>query len=252
DSFSEGNFHQRIKYQSNDEEFEQITQAFNEMAETIEQLVDEVFISDLDKKDAELQLIQSQVNPHFLYNTLSSISRLGKLGEIEKMHKMIMELAKFYRLSLNQGEIFISIYNEIEQVKSYNNILKIKYGKKFDVTFDINPEILNYRTVKFILQPFVENSLEHAWFKGHLYVRIIAYQEEDHVVLKVIDNGIGMKDDIIKQVLNENEVKRGYGVHNVNERIKLHYGNSYGVEIFSIINGGTTVKITMPVLKGDK
>ncbi len=249
DSFREGDFSERIDYSGNNKEFIKIASAFNGMAETIEELIDEVFISDIDKKEAELRLIHAQINPHFLYNTLSSISRLGRFGQVDQMHQMILELSKFYRLSLNRGESLISIRNELEHLKSYINIQKIKYGERLQLSYDIQVDIINFSTVKFILQPLVENSLEHAWFKGNLFIRIIGYKENDRIIFKVIDNGIGMNIDIINEVLNRNDVKRGYGLYNVDERIKLHFGKEYGIDIFSIPNAGTTVSIVIPTFK---
>jgi two-component system sensor histidine kinase YesM len=245
DKFRDGDFTERIDY-TGDDEFNHIVSAFNEMADRIEELIDEVLVNKLQQKESELELIQSQVNPHFLYNTLSLISQLGKLGKIDKMHQMVLELSKFYRLSLNKGEMLITIGQEIEHIKSYINILNIKYEDRLVINFKIDKSIYEFKTVKFILQPFIENSLEHAWYKGKMEIDLIGYQDESRIIFKIIDNGIGMKKEKVDQLLNNDEEKLGYGIFNVDQRIKLYFGEEYGVHISSQENSGTVIKIILP------
>lgn len=121
--FQQGDFHKRIAYKGNDE-FAIIADALNRMGEQTERLIEEVYETNLKKKQAELESLQAQINPHFLYNTLSSISRLAKFGRVEQQHQMIMNLAKFYRLTLNDGRTIISIHDELDQVKAYLDIQK--------------------------------------------------------------------------------------------------------------------------------
>jgi two-component system sensor histidine kinase YesM len=243
-SFQEGNFSKRIRFTGTDE-FARIAGAFNEMAENIESLIEEVYVSNLRKKEAELEALQAQIKPHFLYNTLSSISRLGRLGEADKLHRMVSGLATFYRLTLNQGRSIIPIREEIRQVQSYIDIQKIKHVDRLDVSYDIHFSVLEYDTVKLILQPFVENALEHAMFEDRLHIRIVAYIEEGNIVFKVIDNGIGMSGVTVQSIL----ASSGYGIRNVNERIKLQFGESFGVTLHSGLGIGTTVRIVIPVYK---
>ncbi len=247
-AFQEGNFAKRIQYSGSDE-FAQIATAFNEMAENIEDLIQEVYISNLQKKEAELDALQAQIKPHFLYNTLSSISRLARLGETEKLHQMVSELATFYRLTLNQGRTIIPIREEIQQVRSYIGIQKIKHVDRLDVSFDIQYSVLEYDTVKLILQPFVENALEHAMSEEPLHIRIVAYQEEGTIVMKVIDNGVGMSEETISKILGYKDQSVGYGIRNVNERIKLQFGESFGVTMESELGLGTTVRIVIPLYR---
>lgn len=247
-SFQEGNFAKRIRYSGTDE-FAQIAGAFNEMAENIEGLIQEVYISNLHQKEAELEALQAQIKPHFLYNTLSSISRLARLGEVEKLHKMVSGLATFYRLTLNQGRSIIPIREEIRQVQSYIDIQKIKHVDRLDVSYDIQFSVLEYDTVKLILQPFVENALEHAMFEERLHIRIVAYQDEGTIVMKVIDNGIGMSAETIRKIFANKDQSIGYGIRNVNDRIKLQFGVSFGVTLHSGLGIGTTIRIVIPVYK---
>jgi two-component system sensor histidine kinase YesM len=244
-AFKEGDFHKRMVVPGKDE-FSQIGEAFNDMASNMEKLIDEVYLSKIEKKEVELQVLHSQMNPHFLYNTFSSISRMAKLGEIEKMHEMVRGLAKFYRLSLNKGEMIISIDKELQIIQSYIDIQRIKFADRIIVQYEISEETLLYETVKFILQPFVENALEHAWYDDEIHLVIRIRLEGEEVCMEVQDNGIGMKEELIEQVLSPAEKGVGYGIRNVDQRIKLQFGKAYGVSITSSIGEGTTVRIRFP------
>ncbi|WNS45422.1 sensor histidine kinase [Paenibacillus sp. MMS20-IR301] len=244
-AFHDGDFHKRIKYKGNDE-LAQIAVAFNRMGSSIEELIHKNYVADLQKKEAELESLQAQINPHFLYNTLSSISRLAQFGDIPKLHTLVQELAKFYRLSLNRGGIMTSVGKEIEHAKAYIAIQGIKYGERLLVYYDIDPGVLEYTTVKLILQPMIENVLEHAWFGGTIGIRLVAEKQGEKIVFKVIDNGIGMNPDTVRQILAPDGARIGYGIRNVDSRIKLHGGSEYGVIIASRTGIGTCVQITIP------
>lgn len=250
-AFKEGDFHRRMVVPGKDE-FSQIGEAFNDMASNMERLIDEVYLSKLEKKEVELQVLHSQMNPHFLYNTFSSISRMAKLGEIEKMHEMVRSLAKFYRLTLNRGEMIISVDKELQITQSYVDIQRIKFGERMIVDYEIDEEALEYETVKFILQPFVENVLEHAWYEDEIRLWIRFKSEGESVVFEVEDNGLGMKEEVVAQALDASEKGIGYGIRNVDQRIKLQFGKDYGVSIASRIGEGTTVRIRIPKFKREK
>jgi sensor histidine kinase YesM len=244
-AFREGSFHKRISFSGNDE-FSRIAKEFNVMAENIEELIKEVYLANMLKSEAELDSLQSQINPHFLYNTLSSMSRLAKFGENEQLHDMIMALARFYRLTLNKGKTLISIYHELEQVKAYVQIQKIKYRERVQIYYDIDSDVLQFDTVKIILQPFVENSLQHALFGKVIHLRISIRRVNDDIEFKVIDDGVGMRRETIRQIFLKDGVGIGYGIRNVDARIKLQFGQSYGVELFSIWGAGTCARILIP------
>jgi two-component system sensor histidine kinase YesM len=247
DSFHEGDFHKRIKFKGRDE-FTIISLALNEMGQNIGNLIKEVYITNIQKKEAELESLQAQINPHFLYNTLSSISRLAKFGEMDKLQRMVMDLAKFYRLSLNEGRTVIPVKHELEQVEAYINIQKTKFGDDMAVYYDINPEILQYTTIKLILQPFVENVLKHARYEDRINIRIVGRLEENQIAFHIIDDGIGIAPDIICQIFDPVDgLNVGYGIRNVDQRIRLYFGNLYGVSIVSKLGIGTTVRIIIPV-----
>ncbi|WP_110931693.1 cache domain-containing sensor histidine kinase [Paenibacillus bouchesdurhonensis] len=245
-AFREGDLHKRMRYRGKDE-FSQIASALNEMGQNIDHLIEQVYLTQIEKKEAELESLQAQINPHFLYNTLSSISRLAKFGKIDKLQKMVLDLAKFYRLSLNEGRTVIPIRHELEQAEAYLNIQRTKYGDKVTISYDLDPEIVRYVTIKLILQPFIENAMEHAWFGDALHIRIEARKAGDSIVFKVIDNGLGMSPVLIRRIFDPVEGQNvGFGIRNVNSRIQLHFGAEYGVTIGSRPGMGTTVQIVIP------
>jgi len=244
-SFEEGNFQKRIRFSGNDE-FVRIADAFNVMAANIQDLINSVYVEGMQKKQAELEALQAQINPHFLFNTLSTISSLANLGETQKATVMIQRLSRFYRLTLNKGHVFIKLEKELEQVETYLNIQRVKYADAFAVYIDVVPDVLHVQVIKLILQPFVENIFKHAWFADAITIRITGHRIDGKVELKVIDDGIGMTPEQVKRIMQGPSHAGGYGVKNVDERIKLRYGGEYGVYIHSIHGAGTTVQIVLP------
>ena len=244
-SFQEGNFQKRLRFSGNDE-FVQIADSFNVMATNIEELINSVYVEGIQKKQAELEALQAQINPHFLYNTLSTISSLANLGEIGKVTEMVQGLSRFYRLTLNQGNVYIELEKELEHVATYLEIQRVKYADAFTVYVDVDKDVLHIQMIKLVLQPFVENIFKHAWFGETIAIRLTGRRVGDNIELKVIDNGIGMRPEDVKRMMQGSNQTGGYGVKNVNERIKLRYGDDYGVTIASIFGAGTTVMILLP------
>lgn len=259
--FQQGDFHKRIHYRGNDE-FTIIASSLNKLGEQTEHLIQEVYVTNLKKKEAELETLQAQINPHFLYNTLSSISRLAKFGQVDKQHQMVMNLAKFYRLSLNEGQTVISIYHEIEQAQAYIDIQQVKYGERMEVHFDIDPQIVRFMTVKLILQPFIENALQHAWRGDRIYIRVVGRMDAGtgSIVFQIIDDGSGITRERVEELSGSgsgpgagaagsgtSQQRKGYGIRNVNDRIKLYFGSDYGVSLYSRPGIGTCVTIRIPV-----
>ncbi|MBB6671633.1 cache domain-containing sensor histidine kinase [Cohnella nanjingensis] len=242
----DGELSRRFRYSGQDE-FGYIAFALNEMAENIDDLIRKVYVAGLEKKEAELRVLQSQINPHLLYNALSSITKMAKMNMNEEIHDMALGLAKFYRLTLNEGKTLIGIDQEIEQIKAYIGIQHIRYGDRFSVHYDLDPAAMGYQTIKLILQPFVENVFEHAWYRGRVHIRIVVRKEGERIVFKVIDDGAGIRPETTAQILGDGEVKPGYGIRNVDERIKLQFGEAYGVAIASRPGIGTGVQIDIPV-----
>ncbi|MEK0315099.1 sensor histidine kinase [Cohnella sp. 56] len=246
-SFQEGNFYKRIGFAGNDE-FVYIADAFNQMAQSIQELIRDVYEQGIQKKQAELDVLQAQISPHFLYNTLSTIGSLANLGEVEKVTRMVQGLARFYRLTLNEGQVYIPLAEEVEQVKAYLDIQRVKYADAFQVYLDIEPDILHVPIIKLVLQPFVENIFKHAWFGESIAIRITGRRlGGDRIELKVIDNGIGMRPETLRQMRASASPSDGYGLKNVEERIKLRYGSDFGIRIGSHYGAGTAVELILPV-----
>jgi sensor histidine kinase YesM len=201
----------------------------------------------LRKREAELAALQAQINPHFLYNTLSSISRLAKFGEIGKLHDMVMALAKFYRLTLSDGRAIIPIEDEWQQALAYVDIQRIKHRDRLRFSFRIDEGLFRYDTLKLILQPFIENVLEHSWYGGEpIWLKIWGYAQDESIVFQIIDDGVGMPPGKIESIFAPSGVKAGYGIRNVHERIRLQFGEPFGVSIRSGRGIGTSVKIVIP------
>ena len=244
-SLYKGNIEKKIRISEYDE-FGQIAEAINAMEANIQKLIHSVYLEGVRKKQAELEALQAQINPHFLYNTLSSIISLANLGEIDKVTDMVNKMTLFYRLSLNEGEVDIPLEKELEQVKAYIDIQRTKYENAFTVYYDIQAEIISCSVIKLILQPFVENIFKHAWYGKSIAVIIKGRIVEDGIELKVIDNGIGIHREAWKSLKVVGQRQGGYGIQNVDERIKLRYGQQYGVNISSIYGAGTTACILLP------
>ncbi|WP_236334495.1 sensor histidine kinase [Paenibacillus auburnensis] len=248
-AFQDGDFSRKIKISGKDE-FTDISMALNQMGGHMEQLIQDLYISKLQIKDAELRSLQAQINPHFLYNTLSAIQTLASMNEKEKLKQMLSGLAKFYRLTLNEGKFVIDIEKELAQVKEYLQIQQIKHEHLLKYELNVDPEVYAFTTVKLILQPFVENCIEHAWMEEmtELFVQVEAHRIGDEIHFYIRDNGIGMDKEVIEDIFNPNSSKVGYGIINVNERIQLQFGESYGVTISSSPGGGTVVHIRVPAM----
>lgn len=241
DKFKKGNFDVYIIDKSNDE-IGFLSNVFNDMAKDIKRLIKDNYQFNIDKKDAELKVLQAQIKPHMLYNSLSTISRLAEKKDIANVKKMVKALCQYYRLSLNGGNEYLSVYEEIEHLKSYVDVYSIRKKDAFKVYYKIDESILGYGTIKMLLQPFVENVFHHAIYDSDRAVNIIVKGmiDGENIEFRIIDDGLGMKRTVI------DSLSKGYGIKNVDERIKLHFGNAYGVQIFSIFGAGTTVAIRIP------
>lgn len=248
EKFHEGVFEGTTEDHHNDE-IGYLERTFDEMTEKLGCLIRDNYVANIDKKEAQLKALQAQINPHFLYNSLSCISRLGNIGDSDNINKMVRALTTFYRMSLNRGKDIIRIADELEQIKAYLQIYEVRKGEDFRVLLDIDEAVLDYYTVKMILQPFVENVFEHAIYNrtGPINIIISAQPEEESIVFKIIDDGIGMNRKKLEAVYQGGgEPTGGYGVRNVDDRIKLQFGNSFGVEIFSSPGMGTSATVRIP------
>lgn len=245
--FKKGNFDVYISDRSGDE-IGFLSRVFNDMVEDIKRLIRDNYQFNIDKKDAELKVLQAQIKPHMLYNSLSTISRLAEKQDIFNIKKMVKALCQYYRLSLNGGNEYLSVYEEVEHLKAYIDVYSIRKKDAFKVTYKIDEAILGYGTIKMLLQPFVENIFHHAMYDSDLSlnIEIEGRIDREDIEFKVIDDGLGMEESVLEALFKEES--KGYGVKNVDERIKIHFGNSYGINISSIYGTGTTVTIRIPKL----
>lgn len=208
-----------------------------------------------ERRKSELDVLQSQINPHFLYNTLDSITWMIEGEKNEEAAFMITQLAKLFRISLSKGHTIISIRDELQHAQSYMNIQKIRYKNKFEVVFDIDPEILDYCVVKLVLQPILENAINYGIreMDGCGIINICGKKVDDRIILSVLDNGMGIPDDEIGFLLKDtNRIRKrgsGVGLVNVNNRIKILFGGQYGLYIESELDEGTTVYINIPAIE---
>ena len=207
-----------------------------------------------ERRKSELEALQSQINPHFLYNTLDSITWMIEGERNEEAAFMITQLAKLFRISLSKGHTIISIRDELQHAKSYMNIQKVRYKNKFDVQFQVDEDIMDYCAVKLVLQPIIENAINYGIREmddcGEIMIR--GKKQEEDIFLSVIDNGMGIPKEEIKYLLTDtNRVHKkgsGVGLVNVNNRIKILFGDQYGLHIESELDEGTNVTIRIPAI----
>lgn len=232
--------------------------SLNLMIDKINSLVEEVKLDERHIREAELALLQSQINPHFLYNTLDTIVWLAESGKQEEVVGMVTSLSEFFRTSLSQGSDIVTLEDELKHVRSYLEIQQVRYQDIMTYDIDLPDYLAGVGIPKITLQPIVENALYHGVKgvrrTGNISLR--AYTERDVVIIEVHDNGIGMdKESLLKtrQKLTKRnaatelyENNDSYGMYNVNERIRLRFGEGYGVAVDSVYEEGTTVRIAIP------
>ncbi|MEW4372588.1 sensor histidine kinase [Paenibacillus kandeliae] len=249
----QGNFTIRTPVEETNE-IGQLGHSFNVMVSQIKQLMDQTVMDSEQKRKTELLLLQAQINPHFLYNTLDSIIWMAEQEKHEEVVDMTAALARMLRASINRKQELVPVMTEVEHVRNYLFIQKMRYRDQLDYVIDIPRELLPYPTLKILLQPFVENAIYHGIRnreeRGLITVR--AWQDQQDLVFAVIDNGTGMTEERVQQVLRgdlDHRSPSGIGVGNVNERIRLHFGEPYGITIHSSPDEGTTVYIRVPLIE---
>lgn len=232
-----------------------LSKSFNKMLDRIENLMGEVVNEQEEKRKYELQALQAQINPHFLYNTLDSIIWMAEAKNSDVV-PMTEALAKLFRISLNKGNEFIRIEDEMEHVRNYLVIQSMRYTDKFTYHIEIKDEVRYCKTIKLIVQPIVENSIYHGIKKkrGKGRIDILAYREKEKLCIRIQDDGNGMNEETCRAILTkdskfENSSGSGIGVKNVNERIQLYFGKEYGLRYTSVLGEGTTAELVLPVIE---
>ena len=218
-----------------------IGQKFKEMVNTNLELSEHLMAVKLNEREAELLLLQSQINPHFLYNTLDSLYFVAIMHGDDQMAEMVEALSDNFKLALNNGNKYIKVADSVKWMQGYMKLQNMRYNNRFELFVDISREILQRETITFIFQPFIENAMYHGLEpkigKGKISLR--GWQEQNNMIFTIEDDGVGIDD--------MSRLENGYGVRNVIERIKLNYGEKYGVIFESSPGKGTKVTIVVPV-----
>lgn len=232
------------------DEISVLDRSFDSMIENLGNLINENYIVKLNKREMELKFLQNQINSHFLYNTLDSIKNEIDLDERETAVKMITALADLFRISVSQGKELILWEDEIYHARCYLEIIKHRFGYSYEMDWQINQDIYSIYTPKVILQPILENAIFHGLVpkKARGMIQIEGFIVEQAVEIRIRDNGIGMPQAVIDEILNGTGENQGVGLSNVQNRIKLYVGEGYGIHIESKEDIGTIVSIRLPIL----
>lgn len=241
--------HLEVTIESNSEdEIGVLINSFDKLIVRIKTLIQEVYKSEISKRKYEMKALQAQINPHFLYNSLSLINWKAIRSGEDEISEMAQLLSTFYRTSLNKGSSIITVENELNNTEAYVKIQSMMHNYNFDVDFDIDNKIKGYYMINLLLQPLVENAICHGIDqkrnnRGKL--RISAQQKGTDIVFEIEDNGVGMKPEICERILTTRT--KGYGVKNVYDRIKLTYGENCDLRFISIPNEKTVAIMSIPV-----
>ena len=249
---AKGDFSVRAEVNTTDE-VGALGDSMNVMIDKINDLLSQVTTEQVRLRKAEFQLLQSQINPHFLYNTLDAIVWLAESGDQETVVRMVGSLSDFFRTSLNQGRDIVSVREELTHVRSYLEIQQVRYQDIMEYVIDVPEELYPYQIPKLTIQPLVENALYHGVKnkRGVGHIRIIGVPEKDSFLIRVEDDGIGMTEERLRQVTEGIQKKAPaeteiYGLYNVNERLRLNFGENSGITIESVDREGTSVTIHLP------
>ncbi len=248
EKIAEGNLDFRFKFKAQDE-IGQLGNSFNYMSKRITELLEKVEKEERKKREYELSLIQQQVKPHFLYNTLDIIIKLSEMGRSKEAQRVTKRLADYYRRSLSDRKEIITIKEEIKILEDYLELQKMRYYDLFEYEIHIAEEIECHPILKLTLQPLVENAVYHGLkYKEQLgKILVIGQVNEEHIEIIVSDNGIGIKEEELARILDlKVNPKNHFGIYSVDHRIKLFFGEQYGLEFKSIYGEGTQIKIVLP------
>ncbi len=250
-TFRKGDFDTKIELNREDE-FEQLAVGFNKMTSQLKQTINERVKAERTINETRIQMMQAQLNPHFLYNTLDTIKWVAKANGVPEVATMSASLAGILRTSISEKQ-FCKLSKELELIQNYCEIQKIRFDDKFDITIDVPQDVMDAIIPKLIMQPIVENAIIHGMNEtenGHIYVAAVRDKNEEKDLLKISiqDDGVGISDEMMKALNNDDvETLKGHlGLNNVNTIIRLYYGKEYGVMAVRPSEGGTVMIITLP------
>ena len=246
-----GNFSHVAQEVRENNEIGRLSRNFNTMTREIQNLMEQSEKEQQAKRKYELKVLQSQINPHFLYNTLDSIIWMAEWGKNQEVVKMTSSLARLLRRSISNEQEVVTIEEEIDYTEAYLTIQKMRYQDKLEYEIEVDPDIRKEETVKLVLQPVVENAIYHGikYKEGKGLIQIRGFREEGSIILRVQDDGRGMDQDTLKHIFEKHvrdTKSNGVGLQNVHERIRLYYGTAYGLSFESEPGKGTTVRIRLP------
>lgn len=251
----QGHFDIEVKEMAGNDEVAELSRSFKIMLTRIQELMDEMVRIQEAKRKYELDAMQAQINPHFLYNTLDSIVHLMEVGDLSGAITMVTSLARLFRISISRGKNIISVRQEIEHARYYLTIQKIRYKQRFDFQIEAQEEALECTTLKLILQPILENALYHGIEylvdPGKIFIKVEV--DGDTLRFTIQDNGVGMSESILSQIFSVQASSRGsgIGVKNVHQRIQIYYGEEFGLHVTSELEEGTVVVIELPARSDD-
>lgn len=237
---------------SNVAEFQTLSTSFEHMVLMIQSLVEKVHNEEIVLRKTELKALQAQINPHFLYNTLDSIQWMCEQDNSKDAVKMVGALAKLFRISISHGNEFIAISDELKHAESYLIIQSYRYKNQFTYSFDVDKSVLDCMCNKITIQPFIENAIYHGLDRmvDEGEIKIIVERRGKDIAIIVKDNGLGMTEEQCKAVLQKGRSdSKGIGVKNVDDRLKIYFGEKYGITIDSELDVGTTVTIKIPKIE---
>ena len=239
-------------------EVEHLSHSIRSMVSTMRHLMADIVQQEAEKRRSELDVLQSQINPHFLYNTLDSVVWMTENGRTQEATVMLTSLARLFRISLSRGSNIIPIADELEHARNYLTIQKMRYKNKFSATIEAQDGVESLYTIKLIVQPILENAIYHgmAYADGDGEIHVCARRDGDDVIIDVTDNGPGMPEEVVERLLDPdaprpttNSKGSGIGLRNVHQRIQLTFGQKYGLTIHSEPDDGTRVRIRLPALE---
>ena len=235
-------------------EVEHLGKSIKNMLGRIKVLMSDLVAEHNAKRKSEFDTLQSQINPHFLYNTLDIIVWMIENENSDKAVNIVTALAKFFRISLSKGKNIITVKDEVEHVRNYLMIQNMRFKNRFEYTIDVDEKVLSYSSLKLMLQPLVENAIYHGmeFMDGDGEIDVKVFKEDDSLYFTITDNGLGMSEDMVETLLSKDFVPSkkgsGIGVKNVNERIKLYFGSEYGLKVESEPDEGTKITIHLPAV----
>ena len=242
-----------VTVEGNDE-ISQLSEGFNEMLTRVKNLITEIHKAEIKQKNLEIKALQRQINPHFINNTIESIYMMSIINNDTKISEMTSAFGRVVRYGISDSRSFVSVRDEIDHLNEYLFIQKIRFANRLSISFDIDEDILDKKIIKLVLQPIVENSIQYGieLLDVNEKITISGFSGDDKLIFIIRDDGAGIEEERLSEIIEKiNDFDSEFssiGLRNVNERIKLSFGNDYGIQIHSEKNKGTSVKLVLPNL----